>query len=97
MHHRYPEGHAPKQPVLPGALRCPRDARLSAAIEAAVGAAGLDGPKPRLLKRAAASLAIAAGADVKMVQQTLGHRSATMTLDLYSHLFADQLDDSAKQ
>lgn len=25
----------------------------------------------------------------------LGHKSATMTLDLYGHLFADQLDEVA--
>jgi hypothetical protein len=27
------------------------------------------------------------------VQQMLGHASATMTLDLYGHLFEDQLDE----
>ena len=32
-------------------------------------------------------------ADVKVVQQMLGHKSAIMTLDLYGHLFADQLDE----
>jgi hypothetical protein len=32
---------------------------------------------------------------VKVVQQMLGHKSATMTLDLYGHLFGDQLDDVA--
>jgi hypothetical protein len=37
-------------------------------------------------------LAIASGADVKAVQQMLGHKSATMTLDLYGHLFGDRLD-----
>jgi hypothetical protein len=42
-----------------------------------------------------ASLAIAAGADVKVVQQMLGHKSATMTLDLYGHLFPDRLDTVA--
>jgi integrase len=37
----------------------------------------------------AASLAIASGADVKVMQQMLGHKSATMTLDQYGHLFGD--------
>ena len=32
------------------------------------------------------------GAEVKVVQQMLGHKSATMTLDLYGHLFGDRLD-----
>ncbi|HVD89576.1 MAG TPA: hypothetical protein VNB91_11840, partial [Jatrophihabitantaceae bacterium] len=39
--------------------------------------------------------AIASGADVKVVQQMLGHKSATMTLDLYGHLFGDRLDEVA--
>jgi len=36
-----------------------------------------------------------AGANVKVVQQVLGHASATMTMDLYGHLFADQLEKVA--
>ena len=39
------------------------------------------------------ALAIASGADVKVVQQMLGHSSATMTLDTYGHLFEDRLDE----
>ena len=50
---------------------------------------------PHGLRHTAASLAIAAGANVKVVQQMLGHKSASMTLDLYGHLFPDQLDDVA--
>lgn len=46
-------------------------------------------------RHTAASLAIASGADVKVVQEMLGHASATMTLDLYGHLSADHLDDVA--
>jgi len=48
---------------------------------------------PHQLRHTAASLAIAAGADVKVVQQMLGHASATMTLDTYGHLFEDRLDE----
>jgi integrase len=40
-------------------------------------------------------LAVAAGATVKSVQAMLGHASATMTLDTYSHLFDDDLDGVA--
>lgn len=47
---------------------------------------------PHEFRHTAASLAIAAGADVKVVQAMLGHKSATMTLDLYGHLFPDRLD-----
>jgi Ca2+/H+ antiporter len=47
------------------------------------------------LRHTAASLAIASGANVKVVQTMLGHQSATMTLDLYGHLLADPLDEVA--
>jgi Site-specific recombinase XerD len=56
---------------------------------------GLPGLTPHKLRHTAASLAIASGANVKVVQQMLGHKSATMTLDLYGHLFGDQLDEVA--
>ena len=35
----------------------------------------------------------AAGADVKAIQQQLGHQSATVTLDTYTHLFEGDLDE----
>ena len=57
--------------------------------------AGFEGLVPHELRHTAASLAIASGADVKVVQQMLGHKSATMTLDLYGHLFPDRLDEVA--
>ena len=44
------------------------------------------------LRHTAASLMIASGADVKKIQQALGHKHATMTLDLYGHLFDAGLD-----
>lgn len=61
----------------------------------AAEAVGLGGLHPHELRHTAASLAIASGANVKVVQQMLGHKSAVMTLDLYGHLFGDQLDDVA--
>jgi integrase len=53
---------------------------------------GLLGLTPHELRHTAASLAIAAGANVKAVQLMLGHASAAMTLDIYAGLFADDLD-----
>ena len=47
------------------------------------------------LRHTAAALMIASGANVKTVQAQLGHKSATMTLDQYGHLFPDDLDDVA--
>ena len=64
-------------------------------FDPAVRAVGLDGLTPHALRHTAASLAIASGANVKVVQTMLGHKSATMTLDLYGHLLADQLDEVA--
>ena len=43
------------------------------------------------LRHTAASLAISAGANVKVVQRMLGHASAAMTLDVYADLFSDDL------
>ena len=50
------------------------------------------GGVPHELRHTAASLAVAAGANVKAVQRMLGHASAAMTLDVYSGLFDDDLD-----
>jgi hypothetical protein len=47
------------------------------------------------LRHTAASLMIASGANVKTAQAQLGHKTATMTLDQYGHLFPDDLDDVA--
>jgi integrase len=55
----------------------------------------MPGLHPHELRHTAASLAIASGADVKLVQRMLGHKSATMTLDQYGHLFDDRLNDVA--
>lgn len=66
-------------------------------FDPAVEAAGLGGMgiTPHKLRHTAASLAIAAGADVKVVQTMLGHKDASMTLNIYGHLFPDRLDEVA--
>jgi integrase len=46
---------------------------------------------PHDLRHTCASLAISAGANVKVLQTLLGHKSATLTLDRYGHLFPDDL------
>lgn len=53
---------------------------------------GIDGVTTYELRHTAASLAIHAGANVKTVQRMLGHESAAITLDVYSHLWAGDLD-----
>jgi integrase len=44
------------------------------------------------LRHTAASLAIHAGANPKVVQRMLGHASAAITLDIYADLFESDLD-----
>jgi integrase len=63
-----------------------------AALNRAAAELGIPGFHPHEFRHTAASLAIASGADIKIVQQMLGHKSATLTLDLYGHLFPDRLD-----
>jgi integrase len=53
-------------------------------FDRAATASGVPGLVPHELRHKAASLAIAAGANVKAVQIMLGHASAAMTLDRYS-------------
>jgi integrase len=48
------------------------------------------------LRHTAASLAMSAGANPKVVQRTLGHASAAMTLDVYADLFESDLDAVAQ-
>lgn len=76
-----------------GVMRVASFARI---FKRAAAVTGLPDLHPHSLRHTAASLAIAAGADVKVVQHMLGHASATMTLDLYGHLFDDRLDEVAQ-
>ena len=57
----------------------------------------MPGLTPHELRHTAASLAIAAGGNYKVIQSMLGHGSAAMTLDLYGHLFGDDLDTVAER
>jgi integrase len=49
------------------------------------------------LRHTAASLAVSAGANVKVVQRMLGHTSAAMTLDVYADLFDDDFTAVAEK
>jgi integrase len=56
-------------------------------------------PKLRVhdLRHTAASLWLGTGADPKVVQAVLGHFSAAMTMDVYGHLIAANLWESAER
>lgn len=60
---------------------------------AAAGLADVSGLTPHSLRHTYASIAIAHGADVKTLQNAMGHTSASMTLDTYADLWPDRLDD----
>ena len=58
----------------------------------AIRDAGVPRLSPHDLRHTTASLAVQSGANVKAVQRMLGHKSAAMTLDVYTDLFDDDLD-----
>lgn len=62
----------------------------------AVARAGLERLTLHDLRHTAASLAVASGAHVKVVQKMLGHKSAAMTLDTYADFFDGDLDEVAQ-
>ncbi|MDR3664157.1 MAG: tyrosine-type recombinase/integrase [Mycobacterium sp.] len=82
------------QPMKPPASK---DSWLSGAVERCMKA---DETFPRItahsLRHTYASLAVSSGANVKVVQRQLGHKSASMTLDVYSDLFDTDMDAVAQ-
>ena len=87
------EPNAPVFPGLRGGLLPIEDYRR--AFDRARKQVGIEGLVPRGLRHTTASLAISAGANVKVVQRMLGHATAAMTLDLYGHLLDDDLSGVA--
>jgi integrase len=64
----------------------------------ALRAAGLPGTVRFYdLRHTCASLLIREGASIKAVQRQMGHATAAMTLDVYGHLFPDELDQVAER
>ncbi len=66
-------------------------------FDVAAATSGLGGLSPHELRHTCASLAIRSRASIKTVQRLLGHKTATMTLDRYGHLYPDELDQVAQQ
>jgi integrase len=82
---------------MPRPLTGPTESWLSGAV---VRCQKTDKTFPRVtahaLRHTAASLAISAGANPKVVQRMLGHASAAMTLDVYADLFDSDLTSVAE-
>lgn len=64
-------------------------------LEKACAAVGLTGVTPHILRHTAGSLALASGASVVTVQRLLGHKDATTTMNVYSHMLPDDFDNLA--
>lgn len=64
--------------------------------KAAAVVGDLDGVGLHDLRHTCASLSIQAGANIKVLQRLMGHKTATLTLDRYGHLFPDDLDAVAE-
>ena len=75
-----------------GYLKHPKAKSGSSWFRAACVRAGVPRMTIHDLRHTAASLMVASGANVKVVQRQLGHASASMTLDVYADLFDDDLD-----
>lgn len=69
---------------------------LSDAFERAVKASGLPPVRLHDLRHGAATLALAAGADMKIVQEMLGHSSITITSDTYTSVLPQVAQDAAE-
>jgi integrase len=90
--------HAPDDLVFTmpqgGPLREPKFAGRD--LKPAARAAGLPAAlRVHDLRHTCASLLIREGASIKAVQHHLGHRSASITVDRYGHLFPEELDHLA--
>lgn len=62
------------------------------AIAASIGRPDL---RPHDLRHTAATVAIASGADIKSVQDLLGHSTASFTLNVYAHTSEQMMKDTA--
>lgn len=60
-------------------------------------AAGIGRPdaRPHDLRHTAATVAIASGADIKSVQELMGHATSSFTLDVYAHASERMMTDTA--
>jgi len=59
--------------------------------------AGLAGLRPYDLRHSCATILLEAGENIKVVSERLGHVSAALTLDVYSHVLPDMQQHAAER
>jgi len=64
-------------------------------FKAIAAAIGRPDARPHDLRHTAATVAIASGADIKSVQDMLGHATASFTLNVYAHTSEQMMKDTA--
>lgn len=65
---------------------------LPAVADLAVQYPTLSGLRVHDMRHTAASLAVSCNANIKVIQRMLGHKTASITLDRYGHLYTDDLE-----
>ena len=64
-------------------------------FKAIAASIGRPDARPHDLRHTAATVAIASGADIKSVQDLLGHATASFTLNVYAHTSEQMMKDTA--
>ena len=62
-----------------------------------VASIGRPDARPHDLRHTAATVAIASGADIKSVQDLMGHATASFTLNVYAHTSEQMMKDTASR
>ena len=66
-------------------------------FKAIVERAGIPPIAPYVLRHTCATLLLAEGENVKVVSERLGHASAALTLDVYSHVLPNMQQQAAER
>lgn len=92
------DGRLPRLPAITsptGALLGLENWKRSTRWKEAIDTIGRPSLRVHDLRHTYASLARRAGADLRLLQKTLGHASITVTAHIYADLYDDELDDVA--
>jgi integrase len=90
------EGRDPREYLFPAPAGGPmRNSYFRHRFDKACKTAGLESVSIKSLRHTAGSLALAQGASVVTTQRLLGHKDATTTLRVYSHMLPDDFDTLA--